>query len=102
MIVEYIRYYIPLDQQAAFESAYVSAQQALAGSPHCLAYELAHCAEDPTAYVLRIEWDSLEGHLAGFRRSAAFRTFFQAIGPYVNHICEMRHYRSTGIEGSKR
>lgn len=101
MIVEYIRYTIPADRRAAFERGYAEAEAPLAASPHCLGYELARCAEDPTQYVLRIEWDSAEGHLQGFRRSAEFRTFFAAIRPFVDDIAEMRHYEPTGVQGRK-
>jgi hypothetical protein len=45
--------------------------------------------------VVRIEWDSEEGHLSGFRRSSEFRSFFEAVGPFVNDIAEMRHYLVT-------
>ena len=41
MIVEYIRYNIPAEDQATFERAYASAAPALDASPHCLGYELA-------------------------------------------------------------
>jgi quinol monooxygenase YgiN len=92
MIVEYIRYTIPEAQHHAFEAAYQQAQTALLASPHCLHYELAHCVEEADSYIIRIEWDSLDGHLQGFRTSAEFRTFFAAVRPFVNHIAEMRHY----------
>ena len=99
MIVEYIRYTVPAERRDAFERGYGAAQAPLAASPHCLAYELARCVEDPTQYVLRIEWDSAEGHLQGFRRSAEFRTFFAAIRPFVDGIAEMRHYERTAVAG---
>ena len=70
-------------------------------SPHCLSYELSRCVEEPASYMLRIEWDSLEGHLQGFRQSPDFRTFFQAVRQYVNDISEMRHYQATGVKGRK-
>ena len=92
MIVEYIRYGVPAGQAAAFEDAYRSASASLDASPHCERYEIARCTEDPTAYTVRIEWDSADGHLQGFRGSPAFRGFFAAVGPYVDNIEEMRHY----------
>lgn len=92
MIVEYIRYTIPDNRAAAFEAAYVEARQSLDDSPHCLAYELTRCVEEAASYILRIEWDSLDGHMQGFRRSPEFRQFFQHIRPFVNDIGEMRHY----------
>lgn len=101
MIVEYLRYGIEEYRRSAFEAAYATAQEALRASSHCLGWELAGCVEDPSQYVLRIEWDSAEGHLQGFRRSPEFRIFFAAIGPYVDAIQEMRHYEVTPIRGTR-
>jgi len=71
----------------------IKKQESLSRLPaHCLAYELSHCKEDADHYVLRIEWDSEQGHLKGFRSSPEFRSFFAAIQPYVKDIEEMRHY----------
>jgi quinol monooxygenase YgiN len=101
LIVEYIRYTIDADRRAAFEAAYGEAQAALAASSHCLGWELARCTEEPSSYVLRIEWDSVDGHLQGFRRSPEFRAFFAAVRPYVGDIQEMRHYEPTAVVGAR-
>jgi quinol monooxygenase YgiN len=92
MIVEYIRYLIPEDDAGAFEDAYSTAGASLEASSHCERYEIARCTEDPTAYTVRIEWDSAEGHMQGFRNGTEFRSFFAAVRPYVDRIEEMRHY----------
>ena len=102
MIVEYIRYTIPEAQAAGFEKSYAEAGKSLAASDHCLGYELSRCLDDPTCYILRIEWDSVEGHMQGFRGSAEFHSFFAAIKPYVNRIAEMRHYRQTNVTGAAK
>ena len=98
MIVEYTRYKIDEQRRIIFEKAYKKAVESLAASSYCLAYEFSHCTEDPEHYVLRIEWDSEEGHLKGFRTSPEFKSFFAPIQPYVKDIEEMRHYQvpSTG------
>jgi heme-degrading monooxygenase HmoA len=95
MIVEYIRYRIPEAQGPAFEDAYGAASAALDASPHCERYEVARCTDDPSAYVVRIEWDSAEGHMNGFRSSPEFGSFFAAVRPFVGQIEEMRHYYVT-------
>jgi quinol monooxygenase YgiN len=95
MVVEYIRYSIDGERSDAFEEAYRRASEALEDSEHCERYEVSRCSEEPTEYVVRIEWDSEEGHLQGFRRSPEFRRFFDAVGPFVNDIEEMRHYEVT-------
>ena len=95
MIVEYIRYTIDDGRAGAFEEAYRRASGALDASEHCERYEISRCSEDSTQHVVRIEWDSEQGHLSGFRRSPEFRSFFDAVGPFVNDIEEMRHYEVT-------
>ncbi len=93
MIVEYIRYNIDDGRADAFEQAYRRAAEALDSSQHCQRYEISRCSEDPTQHVVRIEWDSEQGHLSGFRQSPEFHSFFEAVGPFVNDIEEMRHYQ---------
>lgn len=109
MIVEYIRY--KLNEQpaesgesivGAFEAAYRAAAPSLDASLHCLGYELSRCVEEQDRYILRIEWDSVEGHLAGFRRAPEFTPFLAAIKPYISRIEEMQHYTPTSVVSSKR
>jgi hemoglobin len=101
MIVEYTRYRVADDQRSALERAYERAQSVLITSPYCLSYELSRCVEDPSSYILRIEWDSAEGHLKGFRGSPEFQTFFAAVRPFFNAIQEMRHYEVTRVAGKR-
>ncbi len=101
MIVEYIRYTIPDPQAPGFEKSYAEAGKSLTASKHCLSYELSRCLDDPSIYILRIEWDSVQGHMQGFRGSEEFGAFYAAIKPYVGQIDEMRHYQQTTAMGSK-
>jgi quinol monooxygenase YgiN len=96
MVVEYIRYRIDAARGQEFERAYAEAGSSLAASSHCLAYEVTRGVEDPQSYVVRIEWDSVEGHEQGFRKSAEFREFFAAVRPFFDDIEEMRHYEPLG------
>jgi heme-degrading monooxygenase HmoA len=101
MIVEYIRYKIPRERQREFEEAYTNASQSLNASKHCQMYELARCAEEPELYILRIEWDSLDGHMKEFRSSPEFREFFKHVQPFFNDIQEMHHYELTKVTKRK-
>ncbi len=92
MVVEYIRYSIHEERRAEFEAAYAEAAKQLDASPQCISYELSHGVEEPENYILRIEWDSVEGHEQGFRTSARFCEFFQAVRPFFSQIEEMKHY----------
>jgi quinol monooxygenase YgiN len=99
MIVEYILYAVA--DPSALCRAYEDARNALDSSPHCLAYELARCTEEPNAFILRIEWDSSDGHLQGFRKSPEFAGFLNAVRPFLGEILEMRHYEPTAIAGRR-
>jgi quinol monooxygenase YgiN len=93
MIVEYIRYQIPGPRHEAFLAAYRNAAAELVASPNCLRYEIAQGVEEPDNFVVRIEWDSVEGHEGGFRKSAQFPPFFAKVKPYFSAIREMKHYQ---------
>ena len=99
MIVEYIRYRIAESQHTAFEEAYHRAAGPLGQAEQCLDYELARCAEDPGAYMLRIRWTSTEDHLDGFRKGKHFAAFLAEIKPYLESVEEMRHYQVTSVAG---
>lgn len=101
MIVEYIRYSVPAARDAEFVEAYRAASAELDASTHCHAYELSRCHEDPACYVMRIEWDSLSGHLQGFRGSSEFKRFFSKVQPFFEQIQEMRHYEVTEVVAKK-
>lgn len=75
MIVEYIRYKIPDARHKEFEAAYDKAQNSLKTSSHCLSYEVSHGIEEPDNYIVRIEWDSEDGHMKEFRTSSEFQPF---------------------------
>ena len=108
MIVEYVRYKLskhasgsPAGTSGHFEGAYRAASASLDASKHCLGYELARCIEEQDRYILRIEWDSLDGHQVGFRHAPEFAAFLAAIKPYIGEIEEMQHYMLTSVVSTK-
>lgn len=98
MVVEYIRYEVPAEQRAQFIAAYKAAGADLKASPHCLRYEISEGVEEPDNVIVRIEWDSVEGHEKGFRTSAQFKSFFVKVKPFFSQIREMKHYEVVAAE----
>jgi quinol monooxygenase YgiN len=92
MVIEYIRYTIPAPTAPSFEEAYSKAAKVLDAHPHCLKYEVARGIEEPGHFVVRIEWDSVQGHEQGFRTSPHFKEFFSTVQPFFSQIDEMKHY----------
>ncbi|MFB9238774.1 putative quinol monooxygenase [Plantactinospora siamensis] len=99
MVIEYIRYKLQPERLDGFEAAYARAAVALRAAPQCVDYELLRSTEDPSRYVLRIEWTSAEEHLRGFRSGPHFAEFFAEIRPYLPDIEEMTHYAPTPVAG---
>lgn len=97
MIIEYLRYEIGEERRTAFVAAYADAAVELSASPHCLRFEVAECTEARGIFLVRLEWDSLEGHLQGFRKEPAFRSFFAKVQPFFEQLREMRHYELTDV-----
>jgi quinol monooxygenase YgiN len=93
VVIEYIRYTVPADRAEEFERAYGRAGQVMDADPHCLGWQLSRGVEEPEHFIVRIEWDSVEGHEQGFRGSPRFGEFFAAVRPFFSDIREMKHYQ---------
>jgi truncated hemoglobin YjbI/quinol monooxygenase YgiN len=99
MITEYIRYRLDPPDADQLESAYARAADVLRASPHCVDFDVTRGHEEPERVVVRIRWDSMEGHLQGFRRSEGFASFLRHVGPFREAIEEMSHYTPAGVAG---
>jgi hemoglobin len=51
MVVEYIRYMIPVERAPDFEDAYRRAGAVLAADEHCLRHEISRGFENPDRYA---------------------------------------------------
>ena len=100
-VVEYIRYALDRHSGEELLAAYGEAEAQLRASPHTLGWELARCVDEPDRFILRIEWDSAEGHITGFRKGEHFPPFLKAIRPFVGEIEEMRHYETTAVRSQR-
>jgi quinol monooxygenase YgiN len=92
MVIEYIRYVIPAARHAEFLAAYASAAYELRAAPQCHRHEISQGIEEHDNYIVRIEWESMEGHLSGFRGGPRFPGFFDKVKPFFADIREMKHY----------
>ena len=97
MIVEYIRYQIPENLSTEFEMAYEEAKEKLLRSEFCHHYEISRCVEKPESYIIRIEWNSIDDHMQGFRNSQEFKEFFVHVRPFFEQIEEMHHYEVLSV-----
>ncbi len=93
MIVELAHLTITTGREETFEAAFRRAIAFAAGSRGYLAHELRRSVENPSRYVLRIEWETLEDHTVGFRGSPAFTQWRAEVGPFFAAVPVVEHFQ---------
>jgi heme-degrading monooxygenase HmoA len=101
VVLEQVIAHVTAGQETAYEEAFAGVAGLITGSPGCLGLRFYRCLETPGRYVLLIEWERLEDHLEGFRKSPAFGQYrgavddFMSVPPTVEHFEQvMEHGRS--------
>jgi heme-degrading monooxygenase HmoA len=72
MILEHAVLDVREGSSAEYEATFARAKSIIAGSPGFRSLRLERCLEQPDRYVLLVEWDSVEAHEVGFRKSPAY------------------------------
>jgi heme-degrading monooxygenase HmoA len=92
MILEHAVLDVRPGSSAEYERAFDRAQAIIAASPGFRSLRLERCLDQPDRYVLLVEWDSVEAHEEGFRKSPAFEEWrgllhgFYPTRPTVQHF----------------
>ncbi|PCJ56397.1 MAG: hypothetical protein COA79_19045 [Planctomycetota bacterium] len=95
MIVEYLNYKVPVDEQTNFILDWTNSLEIVQSSIHCQSTEFEQAIEEPENFVIRIVWDSVEGHVNGFKKSESYEKAFEFIKQYSKFINpEIYHYKS--------
>jgi heme-degrading monooxygenase HmoA len=79
-------------REAAFERAFELARPLLAASPGFRSLRLERCVERPAQYLLLVEWDRLEDHTEGFRRSARYEGWRELLHHFYDPFPLVEHY----------
>lgn len=73
MVLEHALLSVRPGEEAAFEAAFDSAREIIAGMPGFGRLSLSRCLERPSTYLLLVEWRRLEDHTVGFRGSPEYQ-----------------------------
>lgn len=92
MVLEMATIEVRPGAEEAFVAAYRSVRAEVTTSPGCRSVRLTRGIESPARFVLLVEWDSVEAHVAGFRVSDRFTRWRQAIGPHFAAPPVVEHY----------
>ena len=92
MIIERALMSITPGSEADFEAAMAQAKDVVAQSPGFHGIRVSRGVENPSTYLLLLEWDTVEDHMVGFRESDLFAQWRALIGPYFAQPPAVEHY----------
>jgi heme-degrading monooxygenase HmoA len=81
-------------QEADFEAAFHEASPLIASMKGYIAHELQRCMETRGRYVLLVEWESLEYHTIGFRRSPEYQEWKRLLHHFYDPFPIVEHYEA--------
>ena len=63
----------------------------LAAAPGCASVRLGRGVENPGTFILLLEWDAVESHIA-LTKTPAFDEFKALVGPFFAGAANMEHF----------
>ena len=91
-VVERAQLDIVPGREAAFEEAFGEAVAVIRRQPGCRGVTLSRGVEEPSSYLLLVEWDRLEDHTEGFVGSPDFQVWRGLLHEYYAGPASVRHY----------
>lgn len=93
MVLEHAVLDVVPGEEAGFERAFAEATPLIASMPGFRSLRLDRCIERPSRYVLLVEWERLEDHTEGFRRSAEYDRWRALLHHFYEPFPLVEHYR---------
>jgi heme-degrading monooxygenase HmoA len=96
MVVRVIREHALLPVRPGLEEgflvAFEIARPLIAAMPGCRRLSLSRSIEAPSSFLLLVEWDRLEDHTEGFRRSAAYSEWKALLHGFYDPFPDVQHF----------
>lgn len=75
-----------------FQRSFSEAQKIISSMPGYLGHELKQCIETPSRYLLLVNWETLEDHTEGFRKSPRYQQWKALLHHYYDPFPQVEHY----------
>ena len=93
MILEVAILNVKAGEEASFEATFAKAQSIIIGMNGYISHQLQKCIDDPSKYVLLVNWQTLEDHTIGFRESQPYKAWKEMLHHYYDPIPTVEHYQ---------
>ena len=92
MILEVAILDVKPGEEQAFEAAFGKAQAIIASMQGYVSHQLQRCIEQPSRYVLLVNWQTLEAHTIGFRESDQYQEWKSLLHHFYDPFQVVEHY----------
>ncbi|WGL16244.1 antibiotic biosynthesis monooxygenase [Microbulbifer bruguierae] len=80
-----------------FEHAFSTAQKIISSMPGYISHQLQKCLEKDNRYILLVNWEKLEDHTEGFRKSPEYQDWKALLHHFYEPFPEVEHYVRVGL-----
>ena len=77
-----------------FEKAFSKAQEIISSMNGYISHDLQKCIEDKNQYILLVNWETLEAHQIGFRKSEEYQEWKKLLHHFYDPFPTVQHYES--------
>jgi heme-degrading monooxygenase HmoA len=92
MILELAILNVKEGKQFEFENDFRTASQYISAIDGYIKHALKKCIEIENQYVLLVEWNSVEAHEVGFRKSPQYLKWKELLHDYYDPFPQVLHY----------
>ncbi len=92
MVLEHAVLNVKPGMEDDFVAALAEAKVLIARSPGFLGLEVSQCIEEPSTFLLLVEWESLEDHVEGFRQGPDFDAWKAALHHFYDSFPVVQHF----------
>ncbi len=93
MILEVVTWDIKPNLEKEFESAFGKAQQILTSMNGYKSHQFQKSLENPSRYILLVNWETLEDHTEGFQKSGMYQEYRSMLNQYYEPGAKMEHFK---------
>ncbi|MEE3328191.1 MAG: antibiotic biosynthesis monooxygenase [Myxococcota bacterium] len=89
------------DHVDRFEADFKKAQLIIASMQGYRSHALRRCMEVPCRYLLLVEWEKLEDHVEGFRKSPEYQEWRELLHRHYDPFPAVEHYEDIPLLSSR-
>ena len=94
MVLEIATLDIKNGEERNFEESFNKAQVIISQTPGYVSHQLHRSLEKPSRYVLLVNWERLEDHVEGFRKSAPYQQWKALLHHFYDPFPTVEHFES--------